>query len=338
MEARNSKIWTVCIDNLKYKVSFEQFLGLVLRNQNITNETLISDGEKDTYGRLVFNPLKHESNKHLFTEMLKVLRKIDSTHGLENRKSVEKYVSLVEDKHGLLVPQDFEDDVLHLHVSGNSDEHFGSTLVPQPEKKDAKVKGELDLKEKCLVKVLFVAKTSKETNSEVDFSAVSSDVFEGMKPYRKPTLVENRNYQLRSPHDPKASDPKTSVPTQKDEQSSCFRSHVHKFKKKKKKKKRSKTKMIWVPKEKNVGVPSKSEVKKAEKCVVIKRKLPEVWFQRRNFLMNSGWYNERYEDFLVPTKRSRKSDGVSLILVNGFDKKFGSNAMKMVWVAKGSRS
>ncbi|KAI3510691.1 hypothetical protein L1887_17823 [Cichorium endivia] len=301
IEATNSKIWTVCVDNLKYKVTFEQFLGLVLRNQNITNDTLIFDGEKDLYGRLVFNPLKHESNKLLFTEMLKFLREVDSKHGLENRKSVERYVSLVEDEHGLLVPQDFEDDVLHLHFSGNSDEHFGSTLDLQPEKKDAKVKGELDLKKECLVKVLFVEKSSKETKSEVDLSSVSSDMFE-------------------------------------DEQSSCFRSCVHKFKKKKKKKKKSKTKMIWVPKEKNVGVLPKSEVEKLEKCVVIKRKFSEIYAQRRNYLMNSGWYNELFEDFLVPTKRSRKSDDVSLIFVNGVDKKFGSNGMKMVWVPKCSRN
>ncbi|KAI3780335.1 hypothetical protein L2E82_10313 [Cichorium intybus] len=206
-------------------------MGFVLRDLKITNDTLVSGGIKDLYGRFVFHPLKHKINKDLFSEMMIVLKDIDKKKGVENRKSTRRYVSLVKDSSVLRALQDFEDDVLHLHVSGKSDEHFGSLLVPQPEKKDAKVKGELDLKEKCLVKVLFVAKSSKETNSEVDLSSVSNNIFDGMKPYRKPTLVENRNHQLRSPHDPKASDPKTSVPTQKNEQSSCFRYCVHKSEK-----------------------------------------------------------------------------------------------------------
>lgn len=61
--------------------------------------------------------------------------------------------------------------------------------------------------------------------------------------------------------------------------------------------------MMWVPKEKSVGAIPKSEVKKLETFVVAKRKFSETCVQRRNYLMNSGWYNERYENFLVPTKR-----------------------------------
>lgn len=171
------------------------------------------------------------------------------------------------------------------------------------------------MKNKCLVKVLFVAETSKRSKSESNGSLTSSDVFHGMKPYRKPIFVENQRYT-----NPILCVPKISDLTQKVEQSFCFKSCVHKFKKKKKKKKKSKSKLMWVPKKtSSEGVPPTSQMKNVIENSLVKRKISEVFVQRRNFLKHWGWYNVLYENFDVPTKKPRYSGVIST---------------KMVWVPK----
>ncbi|XP_052622478.1 uncharacterized protein LOC128127816 [Lactuca sativa] len=108
--------WIVIINDVKYKVGLEQFIGLILKSRMISWDTLISyGGLKNDHGGLIFQPLsKIECLTKAYNNLM-IER--DMKKGNEKDLFDKYFISLIENPNDVLALQ-FVEDVLEIEQRG----------------------------------------------------------------------------------------------------------------------------------------------------------------------------------------------------------------------------